>query len=280
MQMEAKKYHHESVSKLEGKVKELERKCDEQSSNFSRITYELSAMRLDASTHFRTLSAIGADGTKGLATSNGNTPEDELTKALVENRRPVPSGAEQIMHAELPRDISETSHQSLTGADKRAVAGGRRNGSKLNGQLDSAEPDVLMDNMSETFDAAILERIQQASSASSGPTCKLAVFIARYNYTPHQDSPNENPDAELPLTAGDYIYVYGDPDDDGFFEGELMNGKRGLVPSNFIERVAGIYTSSCHNRCVIALFFLSVNKILLFMHGIFKSCNSCKFGFP
>jgi len=26
---------------------------------------------------------------------------------------------------------------------------------------------------------------------------------------------------------------------DGFYEGELMNGKRGLVPSNFIERVPG-----------------------------------------
>ena len=26
---------------------------------------------------------------------------------------------------------------------------------------------------------------------------------------------------------------------DGFFVGELMNGERGLVPSNFIERIAG-----------------------------------------
>lgn len=26
---------------------------------------------------------------------------------------------------------------------------------------------------------------------------------------------------------------------DGFFEGELIDGRRGLVPSNFIEKVAG-----------------------------------------
>jgi len=26
---------------------------------------------------------------------------------------------------------------------------------------------------------------------------------------------------------------------DGFYEGELMNGKQGLVPSNFIEKVPG-----------------------------------------
>uniref|UniRef100_A0A670Y7C9 Uncharacterized protein n=1 Tax=Pseudonaja textilis TaxID=8673 RepID=A0A670Y7C9_PSETE len=52
------------------------------------------------------------------------------------------------------------------------------------------------------------------------------------------DGPNENPEAELPLTAGEYIYVYGEMDEDGFFEGELMDGRRGLVPSNFVERLA------------------------------------------
>lgn len=33
------------------------------------------------------------------------------------------------------------------------------------------------------------------------------------------EGPNENPEAELPLTAGEYIYIYGDMDEDGFFEG-------------------------------------------------------------
>ncbi|XP_073472637.1 peripheral-type benzodiazepine receptor-associated protein 1 isoform X9 [Aquarana catesbeiana] len=69
------------------------------------------------------------------------------------------------------------------------------------------------------------------------PTAKLQVFLARYSYNPF-DGPNENPEAELPLTAGEYIYIYGDMDDDGFYEGELMDGRRGLVPSNFVERVS------------------------------------------
>ena len=34
-------------------------------------------------------------------------------------------------------------------------------------------------------------------------------------------------------------YTVFDVLQDGFYEGELMNGKRGLVPSNFIERVPG-----------------------------------------
>ena len=34
-------------------------------------------------------------------------------------------------------------------------------------------------------------------------------------------------------------YTVFDVLQDGFYEGELMNGKRGLVPSNFIEKVSG-----------------------------------------
>ena len=39
------------------------------------------------------------------------------------------------------------------------------------------------------------------------------VFIAKYKYDPVQFSPNENPEAELNLNAGDYIFVYGDVDE-------------------------------------------------------------------
>ncbi|XP_058857520.1 peripheral-type benzodiazepine receptor-associated protein 1-like isoform X11 [Acipenser ruthenus] len=74
---------------------------------------------------------------------------------------------------------------------------------------------------------------------------KLQVFIARYSYNPF-DGPNENPEAELPLTAGEYIYACGDMDEDGFYEGELMDGRRGLVPSNFVERVSDDDMMSFH----------------------------------
>ena len=39
------------------------------------------------------------------------------------------------------------------------------------------------------------------------------VFIAKYSYDPEQYSPNENPDVELALTAGDYLFVYGEMDE-------------------------------------------------------------------
>ncbi|GFR99974.1 peripheral-type benzodiazepine receptor-associated protein 1 [Elysia marginata] len=72
------------------------------------------------------------------------------------------------------------------------------------------------------------------SWARKGP---IQVYIAKYNYDPFTLSPNENPEMELPLTAGDYVLVVGDMDEDGFYEGELIDGRQGLVPSNFIEIV-------------------------------------------
>ena len=49
-------------------------------------------------------------------------------------------------------------------------------------------------------------------------------------------SPNVDCEVELSFRTGDLLLVYGEMDDDGFFMGEL-NGKRGLVPSNFLTDV-------------------------------------------
>uniref|UniRef100_A0A672M0D4 RIMS-binding protein 2 n=1 Tax=Sinocyclocheilus grahami TaxID=75366 RepID=A0A672M0D4_SINGR len=56
------------------------------------------------------------------------------------------------------------------------------------------------------------------------------------SYNPY-DGPNEHPEAELPLVAGKYLYVYGTMDEDGFYEGEMLDGQQGLVPSNFVDFV-------------------------------------------
>uniref|UniRef100_A0A674BVS6 RIMS-binding protein 2 n=1 Tax=Salmo trutta TaxID=8032 RepID=A0A674BVS6_SALTR len=71
------------------------------------------------------------------------------------------------------------------------------------------------------------EHINMLNSPSSLLLC---------SYNPY-DGPNEHPEAELPLVAGKYLYVYGTMDDDGFYQGELLDGQRGLVPSNFVEFV-------------------------------------------
>ncbi|BES90149.1 Variant SH3 domain [Nesidiocoris tenuis] len=65
------------------------------------------------------------------------------------------------------------------------------------------------------------------------------VYIARYSYDPFQQSPNECPEAELAVNAGDYILVWGNMDEDGFYDAELLDGRRGLVPSNFVQKLVG-----------------------------------------
>ncbi|KPM03525.1 RIMS-binding protein 2-like protein [Sarcoptes scabiei] len=67
--------------------------------------------------------------------------------------------------------------------------------------------------------------------------CK--VFIARYNYDPYKYSPNENPETEVTLLAGDFILIFNNIDEDGYYYGELLDGRQGLVPSNFIEKLTG-----------------------------------------
>lgn len=82
-----------------------------------------------------------------------------------------------------------------------------------------------------------VEEVPPVEQQEEKEDSKVAVFIAKFTYKPSEMSPNPSFDMELPLTAGDYLYVYGDMDADGFYHGQLMNGESGLVPSNFIERV-------------------------------------------
>ncbi|XP_051006563.1 RIMS-binding protein 3-like [Acomys russatus] len=82
----------------------------------------------------------------------------------------------------------------------------------------------------------------RSSEAPDTPTLK--VFLARCSYNP-LEGPNEHCPGELPLTAGDYVYIFGDVDEDGFYEGELVNGQRGLVPSNVVEPVSGSPMLTC-----------------------------------
>jgi RIMS-binding protein 2 len=62
--------------------------------------------------------------------------------------------------------------------------------------------------------------------------------------------------------SGDYILVWGDADEDGFFDGELLDGRRGLVPSNFVEKLEGEELLDFH-RQVFILLILVVKGTLL-----------------
>uniref|UniRef100_A0A8C6RQI6 RIMS binding protein 3 n=1 Tax=Nannospalax galili TaxID=1026970 RepID=A0A8C6RQI6_NANGA len=98
-------------------------------------------------------------------------------------------------------------------------------------EVDDLEPDSVSNPM-------------ELRDPEAPTTPKLKTFLARYSYNPFE-GPNEHPEGELPLTAGDYVYVFGDMDEDGFYEGKLVNGQRGLVPSNLVEEISGSPVLSC-----------------------------------
>ncbi|KAL1763284.1 RIMS-binding protein 3, partial [Sigmodon hispidus] len=92
-------------------------------------------------------------------------------------------------------------------------------------EVDDLEPDSV---------ATALEM----RSSEAPDTHKLKIFLARYSYNP-SERPTDHSQGELPLTAGDYVYVSGDMDEDGFYKGELVNRQRGLVPANVVEQISG-----------------------------------------
>ncbi|NWR55755.1 RIMB2 protein, partial [Bucorvus abyssinicus] len=216
-QVEAKKEHEGAVQLLEAKVRELEEKCRTQSEQFNLLSRELEKFRqqagkIDLLTGNSVASSdfSGSPGKSlsqlmnGIATSIGKGHES-------------PSGSRSV--------ISEFIRPLQISGDKPE-------------QL-SVKPTFLSKSRSGTprcrFDSD-MDNDQNSNTSKQRYSGKVHLCIARYSYNPF-DGPNENPEAELPLTAGKYLYVYGDMDEDGFYEGELLDGQRGLVPSNFVDFV-------------------------------------------
>ncbi|XP_057295874.1 uncharacterized protein LOC130624310 isoform X2 [Hydractinia symbiolongicarpus] len=108
------------------------------------------------------------------------------------------------------------------------------NGSKDNGNQTFVE---VNDEKEPPKQGTIDEINRMVENLKESGTNPVKLFVSRYTYDPALYSPNEDHEVELPLELGMYLYVYGDMDEDGFYLAELQSGRRGLVPSNLIERV-------------------------------------------
>ncbi|KAM4052485.1 RIMS-binding protein 2 isoform 7-T7 [Anomaloglossus baeobatrachus] len=216
-QVEAKKEHEGAVQLLEAKVRELEEKCRTQSEQFNLLSRELEKFRQQAG---------NIDLLSGNAVCNSDV-----------------SGSPNKAFAQLMNGIATTigkGHESPTGS--RSLISEFIRPLQITGdkpeQL-SVKPTFLSRPRSGSprhrFDSD-MDNEQNTNTSKQRYSGKVHLCIARYSYNPF-DGPNENPEAELPLVAGKYLYVYGDMDEDGFYEGELLDGQRGLVPSNFVDFV-------------------------------------------
>ncbi|KAM7391644.1 hypothetical protein PAMP_022320 [Pampus punctatissimus] len=238
-QVEAKKEHEGAVHLLENhldsmqaKVRELEEKCRTQSEQFNLLSKELEKFRLQAG-KFDILSTEPLT----LCESPGS-PNKTLSQLLNGLAAPIGKGNEAPTSRSL---ISEFIRPLQISGDKP--------------ELLSVKPTFLTRSRASTPGRAFLSEMDKelSSTTRSKPrfTGKVRLCIARYSYNPY-DGPNEHPEAELPLVAGKYLYVYGTMDEDGFYEGELLDGQRGLVPSNFVDFVQDEETPSIQHRDTVA----------------------------
>uniref|UniRef100_A0A087YGQ1 RIMS-binding protein 2 n=1 Tax=Poecilia formosa TaxID=48698 RepID=A0A087YGQ1_POEFO len=227
-QVEAKKEHEGAVHLLEAKVRELEEKCRSQSEQFNLLSKELEKFRLQAG-KFDILS------TEPLTLSESpGSPNKSLSQLLNGLAAPIEKGSEGPTSRSL---ISEFIRPLQISGDKP--------------ELLSVKPTFLSRSRASSPARAFLSEMDKelSSTTRSKPrfTGKVRLCVARYSYNPY-DGPNEHPEAELPLVAGKYLYVYGTMDEDGFYSGELLDGQRGLVPSNFVEFVQDDDTPSAQHR--------------------------------
>ncbi|XP_056231925.1 RIMS-binding protein 2 isoform X21 [Seriola aureovittata] len=238
-QVEAKKEHEGAVHLLENhldsmqaKVRELEEKCRTQSEQFNLLSKELEKFRLQAG-KFDILS------TEPLTVCESpGSPNKSLSQLLNGLAAPLGKGNEAPTSRSL---ISEFIRPLQISGDKP--------------ELLSVKPTFLTRTRGSSPARAFLSEMDKElrSTTRSKPrfTGKVRLCIARYSYNPY-DGPNEHPEAELPLVAGKYLYVYGTMDEDGFYEGELLDGQRGLVPSNFVDFVQDEETPSVQHRDTVA----------------------------
>ncbi|XP_070844925.1 RIMS-binding protein 2 isoform X4 [Chaetodon trifascialis] len=202
------------------KVRDLEQKCRSQSEHYHQLSKELLNFRLQSDT---------VDILKINPTSTSQIPllpAKKLSQVIVGFEAQPETGDESA--ANTPLLISQFLPCTPQTGDREKP------------ELPSVKSStVTTDRPSSPRQLTPSEMEDEASpSPRSKPryTGQVRLCTARYSYNPY-DGPNEHPEAELPLVAGKYLYVYGNMDDDGFYEGELLDGQRGLVPSNFVEFV-------------------------------------------
>ncbi|XP_042618466.1 RIMS-binding protein 2-like isoform X15 [Cyprinus carpio] len=246
-QVEAKKEHEGAVHLLENhldsmqlrsflrtkntmrfldKVRELEEKCRAQSEQFNLLSKELEKFRLQAGK----LDILSSSQLTG--GDSPGSPSKPLTLSQLLNGLTAHSGKgnEDSMSkiSELIRPLQMTEGEKVELLSVKPTF--------LSRSTPSSPRRAFLSEVRPVISTAMDKELSSSPRSKSRYTGKVRLCVARYNYNPY-DGPNEHPEAELPLVAGKYLYVYGTMDEDGFYEGELLDGQQGLVPSNFVDFV-------------------------------------------
>ncbi|XP_040842799.1 RIMS-binding protein 2 [Ochotona curzoniae] len=258
-QVEAKKEHEGAVRLLEStldsmqsKVRELEQKCRAQSEQFDLLSRDLEKFRQHAG-HIHLLGSSPPAARKpfpklmnGLAPPIGRGEQGPTGGCCVEHLRrgaghtaDKPQTGVRTLKPVWLRRLHQHGLPARLGCGQEGTAGGcpvTGGGAwplPLTTEADKPTCPSPPGAPRCRFESK-MDNERKSNTSKHSYSGRVHLCVARYSYNPF-DGPNENPEAELPLTAGKYLYIYGDMDEDGFYEGELLDGQRGLVPSNFVD---------------------------------------------
>ncbi|KAM9735734.1 RIMS-binding protein 2 isoform 2-T2 [Menidia menidia] len=220
--------HDEAVHLLEVKVSDLEHKCRSHSEHFHQLSKELLNFRLQSQP------VKSLDNSPASTSWTSSSAVQRLSQVVFGFETQPNRGDESVATTPLliAQVLPTTQH-----------TGDRQPPKLLSAKSSTVTADrPTSPQQPSPSEVCLSHTISMEDEASPSPRSKprytgqVRLCTARYSYNPY-DGPNEHPEAELPLVAGKYLYVYGNMDDDGFYEGELLDGQRGLVPSNFVEFV-------------------------------------------
>ncbi|KAM6239446.1 peripheral-type benzodiazepine receptor-associated protein 1 isoform 7-T7 [Spheniscus humboldti] len=225
-QAEAKREHEGAVQLLEARVKDLEDQCRSQTEQFSLLSQELQQFRLQTGKiDLLTSTLVTSELPLALCSS---TPQPHWEKESMVPGLLTHQSTKKLHNEETDELESSQQAPDATVGSPVAATSSQKQAKKVESQSNSSKsesvqnspkscPTPEVDTASEMEELDVDSISLMPEPGNQGPA-KLQVFLARYSYNPF-DGPNENPEAELPLTAGEYIYIYGDMDEDGFFEG-------------------------------------------------------------
>jgi hypothetical protein len=217
-----------TIEFLEEKIKDLEKKTEFQELKHEEILLEMESLRAKRERVVPPLCPQCSSQTIQLYYTQQNKVQSSyLTTKLMH-------------HVDCQTSLSYTNKQTIDNNNKidkdcntDSIPKIITKDKELNVNLLTYDPSLpKLDKQLQTTE--IIENIQKMDIKN------LELFICKYSYNPLEQSPNENPEAELPLCLGEYVFILSNLDEDGFYIGQLLDGRRGLVPSNFIEKCTNL----------------------------------------
>ncbi|XP_074640850.1 RIMS-binding protein 2-like isoform X2 [Tubulanus polymorphus] len=210
VQDDIKKEHEDTIESLQVKLRELERKCELQAIKHDELSLELTSLKKQSKNA----------STSSIEIQTDQDAASKLDSALLPRMSPK----------RRQRDVDSVWDINSIHSDRSLRPSDSTIGTIKSTDTEKEKKDKILKSKLSLGDKSVIPPVLLNKG-------HVKIFVAKYSYDPVSYSPNENPEAELSLNAGDYVMVSGDVDEDGFYEGELMDGRKGLVPSNFVAEV-------------------------------------------